>query len=246
MRMRADDERGAAVDKVRHGHFFAGGLGVHVDHGRVAGDTERTGAKLPFDRREGVVERVHEHAALHIDHENLLASRRRVNIRSASRRARRVVHGPQQTGLPLDENQRLALVEGVIAERHAIRAGLQKFVADGLGDAKAAGGVLAIDDDEIQLPELAQPRQPRQQGGTAGAADHIADEQQTERGGCRIVHGIFRGGGRPMPLTRRGRASNSQGRSELALSRGLLNLSAFLRGYGCYSGRSNVSASLDA
>ena len=79
--------------------------------------------------------------------------------RAAPRRAGRIIGGADQARLALDEHQRLALVEGVIAERDRVGAGGEKFLADRLGDAEAAGGVLAVDDDEIEPPALAQRRQ---------------------------------------------------------------------------------------
>ena len=63
MGMRADHQRGAAVDEMAHGHFLAGRLGMYVDDERVASHAQRTGADLPLYGRERIVERIHEHAA---------------------------------------------------------------------------------------------------------------------------------------------------------------------------------------
>ena len=82
-------------------------------------------------------------------------------IGAAPRRARGVVGGADQARLALDEHQRLALIEGVVAERDRVDAGGEEFLADRLGDAEAAGGVLAVDDDEIEPPARAQARQMR-------------------------------------------------------------------------------------
>ena len=60
--------------------------------------------------------------------------------------------GADQLRRALDEHQRLALIPGVIAERDGIGAGVEEFLIDRLGDAKTAGGILAIDDDEVELP----------------------------------------------------------------------------------------------
>ena len=40
----------------------------------------------------------------------------------------------------------------MIAERDGVGAGLDQLVVDRLGDAEAAGGVLAVDHDEVELP----------------------------------------------------------------------------------------------
>ena len=68
----------------------------------------------------------------------------------------------------------------MIAERDRVGAGVEKFVVDRLGDAETAGGVLAVDDDEIELPVADQARQAFRDRGAAGAADDIADEKNPQ------------------------------------------------------------------
>ena len=51
------------------------------------------------------------------------------------------------------------------------------LLVDRLGDAEAAGGVLAVDGDEIELPVAHQPRQPFEHDGAPAAADDVADEE---------------------------------------------------------------------
>ena len=63
MGVRADDQRGAAVDEMAHRHFLARRLGMNVDDDGVAADAQRAGAELALDRREGIVQRIHEDAA---------------------------------------------------------------------------------------------------------------------------------------------------------------------------------------
>ena len=81
-----------------------------------------------------------------------------IEVRAPPGRAGRKVHRAQQPRLALDEDERLALVPGMVAEGDGIGAGGQELVADRLGDAEAAGGVLAVDDDAIEPPALAQGR----------------------------------------------------------------------------------------
>ena len=45
----------------------------------------------------------------------------------------------------------------MVAERDGIGAGVDQVLIDRLGDAEAAGGVLAVDDDEIELPVAISP-----------------------------------------------------------------------------------------
>jgi hypothetical protein len=64
----------------------------------------------------------------------------------------------------------------MVAERDRVGAGVDQFLVDRFGDAEAAGGVLAIDDDEIERPVADQPRQMLRDGGAPGPADHVTDE----------------------------------------------------------------------
>ena len=81
--------------------------------------------------------------------------------------------------MALDEHQRLLLVEGVVAERDDVGAGAEQVLEDGLGDAEAAGRVLAVDHHEIELVALAQPGQLVDHGLPARPADHVTQEKQS-------------------------------------------------------------------
>ena len=65
----------------------------------------------------------------------------------------------------------------MIAERDGVGAGVDEFVVDRLGDAEAAGRVLAIDDDQIELPVGDQARQAFVNNGAPGTPDNVADEE---------------------------------------------------------------------
>ena len=88
----------------------------------------------------------------------------------------------------LDEHQRLALIPGVIAERDRIRAGVEEFLIDRLGDAEAAGGVLAIDDDEVELPVADHAGQMFRNRGAPCPADHVTDEKNSQISTPEIEH----------------------------------------------------------
>ena len=154
---------------------------MKIDDDRVAGEPERAGGELLLDAREGIIERVHEDAAHHVDDEHPAAAGHRDQIGAAARRARREIGGADQPGLALDIDQRLALIEGVIAESYRIGAGFEELLANRLGDAKAAGGVFAVDGDEVEPPSGAQKRKLGQKHGAARPPDHVADEQQPHR-----------------------------------------------------------------
>src|SRR3981189_1363807 len=68
----------------------------------------------------------------------------------------------------------------MVAERDRVRTGIEKLLVNRLGDSKTAGGVLAVDDDEIELPVPDHAGQMFGYGGAAGLADHVADEKNTQ------------------------------------------------------------------
>ena len=74
----------------------------------------------------------------------------------------------------------LAMAVGVVAERDHVDAGREQLARDLRGDPEAAGGVLAVDDDEVGRVALAQRRQQRQQRALAEPADDVADEQDAD------------------------------------------------------------------
>ena len=150
MRVGADDDGRAPVDEIAERLLLARRLGVEVDEDGVGALLEPAGGELSIDRAERIVELGHEDAAHGVDDQHVRTGLRLEYPRAAAGRSRRIVDGAQQPGLALDEDERLLLVEGVVAERHHVGAGLQDLLEDGLGDAEAAGRVLAVDGDEIE------------------------------------------------------------------------------------------------
>ena len=116
----------------------------------------------------------------HVDDEQPRALRALDHRRAASRRAGGEIGRADQARLALDEHQRLALIERVIAERHGVDADGEEFLENGLGEAEAAGGILAIDDDEIEPPAGAQKGNLLRDGGASRPSDDVADEKQTD------------------------------------------------------------------
>ena len=141
-----------------------------------APDLSAQADKFALDRGERIVHRVHEDAAHGVDHQRALAVLGVDQGGAAPGRAFRIIDRADQPRRALDEHQRLALVPGVIAERDGVGAGVDQLVVDRLGDAESAGGVLAIDDDEVELPVGYQARQALVDNCPPGAADDVADE----------------------------------------------------------------------
>ena len=69
----------------------------------------------------------------------------------------------------------------MIAERDAIDAGAQQFAIDGRRNARAAGGVLAIGDNQIELFARDQSWQGLHDDVPARFAYHVSDQQDTHR-----------------------------------------------------------------
>ena len=85
-----------------------------------------------------------------VDDEHPRAVPRSVDVGAAPGRPERIVNGPQKAIVAIGEDERLALVPDVVAGRHAVGAGGEQVLEDIFGDAEAAGGVLAVDDDEVE------------------------------------------------------------------------------------------------
>src|SRR5208283_5493217 len=98
--------------------------------------------------------------------------------RPPPRRSGRIVGGTDEARLALDEDQGLPLVESVIAKGHGVDACGEELLKDRFGEAEAAGGVLAVDDDEIEIPPRPQQGRLLSHRRAAGASDDVADEQE--------------------------------------------------------------------
>src|SRR3569623_2462409 len=69
----------------------------------------------------------------------------------------------------------------MIAERDCVGAGIDEFFVDRLGNAETAGGVLAVDRDEIQFPFLDQFRQALRNHFAAGPPDDVAEKENAHQ-----------------------------------------------------------------
>ena len=76
--------------------------------------------------------------------------------------------------MPRDKHQRVPLVPNVVAGGDGIGAGIAQVLEYRLGDAKAARGVLAVDDREVRRKALPQLREPLAHHVPAGPPQHIA------------------------------------------------------------------------
>src|SRR5690606_12036000 len=77
-----------------------------------------------------------------------------------------------------DVAHRVALVPGMVAQRHHVGAGGAQFVEMALGEAAAMAGVLAVDDDEVEAVIGDEAGQAVGDGIAAGPADDVSQKQQ--------------------------------------------------------------------
>ena len=127
---------------------------------------ERRRLQRRVDRREGIVERpLHERLAEHLGDEHPPPAGRVEEARPPRPGAARAkLSGRTIRGSLLDVGLHLALVEGVVAERHAIGAGVEQQRGMRAAQPHAAGGVLAVD------PRRSSPQSRRSCGSRSATA----------------------------------------------------------------------------
>ena len=91
-----------------------------------------------------------------------------------SRALRREVRRAQRIAPLIEHGDDLLLAEGVVAERHDVRAGVEDVLRL-TGQHAVSCGVLAVYDNEIRARVAFDAAQQRVQRVDAGLADNIAD-----------------------------------------------------------------------
>jgi hypothetical protein len=69
----------------------------------------------------------------------------------------------------------------VIAKRDGVSAGIDQLEVDALGDAEAAGRVLTVDDEEVEIVALAQAGDGLDGGLAARTPYDVAEKQQAHQ-----------------------------------------------------------------
>src|SRR5690606_4362356 len=99
--------------------------------------------------------------------------------RSPAWRAGGIIGGAQELLVPVGIDHRFLLVPHVIAGGHHIGAGIDRLEENIFGYAETAGGIFAVDDDEIQLQVRNQAGQPFPDRCAADLADHVAQKENS-------------------------------------------------------------------
>ena len=118
--------------------------------------------------------RQHEHPPLEVDHAHTLTGGGKDGA-AAPGAFRRVVGGPEQPRLVLEQLRNAFLRPDVVPGGQAVRAGLDQFIDDALADAEARGSVFRIDDCEVYAFSLVELREHVPAGDTARPADDVTD-----------------------------------------------------------------------
>ena len=163
----------AAVQVPAHGLLLRGGLGVkvHQHNGRPVGQL----GQQAVDRGERAIEVADEKPADEVDHQNAAD-----DGVSAPGRGGGVVERTQHGQVRVEVRHYLGLVPNVVARRDDVYAAGQQLPG-GLGrNAEAAGGVLAVRDNQVERELTAKARKHGANGIPAGPSHHVANHQDTQ------------------------------------------------------------------
>ncbi len=177
----ADDQRHPAVEKMPHRQLFAGRLAVDVDDDGMDVGAEPVRLQRLGDAGERIVERVHEQPRHDVDDQDVSPACRREHGNARPRGRPGIIVRAQNSFLGVEVRDDLALVEDVVAGGDRVRPGIEELVADLGRDAEAAGGVLAVDDDEVERELVAQPGEMLRHHRSARPANHVTANQNTHR-----------------------------------------------------------------
>jgi len=186
----ADDGGHLAVEEPAHRDLLARRLGVHVDEHVVGAGHLPQGV---VDRREGGRGRLHEQVARHVHDAERRAVLALEHAGPVARLGPEEVRGPDDELLLVEVGPDLAVAVGVVAERDHVDPGGEQLVRVLGRDADAAGGVLPVDDHEVERELLAQPGEELAQRAAPGGGDDVADEED----GRHALHGTRAGLIRP-------------------------------------------------
>lgn len=180
----AEDGGDAAVEVPAEGGFFAGGFGVEVEE-----DDFRVGVALDEGEEfvgfaEGVVGAGHEDAALEVDDGVWGAVAEGALVEAEAGSAVSEVGGAEdaaaagvRVGGDVHVFDDLFFVPDVVAGGDDVGAEVEEFFCDGGSDAEAAGGVFAVDDEEVYGVSFEDVGEVLAYDVAAGRSEDVADEE---------------------------------------------------------------------
>ena len=181
MGMRPQHRGHAPIQMPAQCHLLAGGLGMDIDHNHLGRDL----LQQRVSGVERIVGRIHEDAALQLDHRVLHAACRHAFVNAPAGNARLQIGWPQHAapalvapgGRSVHIVDQLALVPDVVAGGQNIRAQIEEVLGKLRRQAKAAGGVFGIDDGELDVVRRAQMADVLAHDPAPRAAEDVADEE---------------------------------------------------------------------
>ncbi len=187
----AEDGGDAAVEVPAEGDFFAGGFAVDVEEDDLgAGRFGDLGEEV-VGLAEGVVAGGHEDAALEVDDGVRLAVAEDALVEAEAGGSVGVVGGAEDAaaagvgvfgdGHVLED---LFFVPDVVTGGDYVGSEIEELFGDGGGDAEAAGGVFAVDDEEIDGVGVEDVRQVFADDMAAGGAEDVADKENIHLRRC--------------------------------------------------------------
>ena len=182
--MGAEDGGDATVEVPAEGDLFRGGLGVDVEEDDFgSGLAADLGEKL-VGLAEGIVAGGHENAALEVDDGVRLSRGEFALVEAETGRAGGVVGGAEDASAAVvgvrghgHVVEDLALVPDVVAGGDDMGAEVEELFGKGWGDAEAAGGVLAVDDEEVDGVRFEDVGEVFADDMTTGGAEDVSDEE---------------------------------------------------------------------
>jgi tRNA/tmRNA/rRNA uracil-C5-methylase (TrmA/RlmC/RlmD family) len=179
MRVSADECADVTIKHADERGLLRGGLGVEVNENQVGAAPETFDLGAGGD--EGIVEIRHERATLEVEDgdRGLVAG---LEYHAAlTRRPLRIVKRAQEARLTLKQADDFLLVPEMVAGRNDVHTRAEDFARGVRRDARAAGGVLPVGDDQVRLMLTTQPGQEFLHRPASRFANDVADEKDLHR-----------------------------------------------------------------
>ena len=188
VRVRADHRGRLAVEQARERDLLARRLGVEVH------DHDRRLAQRLLDELLGDLERRRPRARGRAGPSRLITatgvpSAAGCDGEPAARCAAERFAGRITRSVPLEVGREVALGPGVVAERDHVGAGGEDPLGELGRDPAPVGGVLAVDDAEVDAELLAQRGQAHFHGAPAGRSEDVGEEEDLY-GTARVAAGL--------------------------------------------------------
>lgn len=167
-----------SIEHPSHRDFLAGRFRMVVHHNRADALGTKPFGLCVCGKVRILKRRLDKRATLHLHHGDPALCRLQHHA-SVPRSARRIVEGAEQSRLGREVIDDFRLIPNVVARRDDRHPGSQEVNCNLGGDPLASGGVLAIDNHEIELFRLPQLGQLLDHGFATGLSDNVAQKENS-------------------------------------------------------------------